>query len=152
MTRPLVKLSRSDSADISQIRALRHRILRAPWNIPPEHEWDRCDQSDYSGLVMNGSIWHENHIIATGRIHQCEINLAQVRYMAIDDQHQRQGLGRLVLQALEQTARDWNISRIFLNARENAIPFYLSQGYHDVAPATTLFGTILHRRMEKSLV
>jgi N-acetylglutamate synthase-like GNAT family acetyltransferase len=70
--------------------------------------------------------------------------------MAIAEQYQRQGLVRRVLQALETTASEWQIKTIFLHARALAIPFYLSQGYHDVAPADTLFGTIPHRRMEKT--
>ncbi len=152
MTPHTVQLCGSNDANLPSIQEFRHRLLREPWGVPPEHPWDPCDEPTYFGLVMNGNIWEQDHIIATGRIHAIDQQLAQIRYMAIDANYQRQGLGRLILQALEQQARAWKIPRIFLNARDNAIPFYLATGYHDVAPAETIFGTIIHRRMEKLLL
>jgi N-acetylglutamate synthase-like GNAT family acetyltransferase len=126
---------------------LRWQILRAPWNQPPGSEKDELETS----------AWHfaafiDNHkLIATGRLHKTNKTDGQIRYMAVSETYQSQGIGCQILKALESQARQEGLNKILLNARESAVGFYQKQGYQVAGREHTLFGSIHHFRMEKSL-
>jgi N-acetylglutamate synthase-like GNAT family acetyltransferase len=126
---------------------LRWQILRAPWNQPQGSEKDELETS----------AWHvaafiDNHkLIATGRLHKINKTDGQIRYMAVSEAYQSQGIGCLILKALESQARQEGLNKIVLNARESAVDFYQKQGYQVAGREHTLFGSIHHFRMEKSL-
>lgn len=68
----------------------------------------------------------------------------------IEDECQGQGLGSLLLQALEQEASDRQIKVIVLDARDVAIKFYERNGYtaqesfiHSIGIASTKMGKVL---------
>jgi len=121
-------------------------MLRKPWQQPRGSEKDELEENAaHQAAILN------NKIIAVGRIHFTEQNEAQIRYMAVDREHQSKGTGKLILDALEQSARDRNISKIFLHARDNAVVFYQSNQYQITEPSHILYGKIQHYRMEKAL-
>jgi len=71
--------------------------------------------------------------------------------MAVDEKHQSKGTGKLILNALEDVARDRETSQLFLHARENAVAFYKKNQYLMIESSHTLYGEIKHFRMEKTL-
>ena len=75
----------------------------------------------------------------------------QIRFMAVEPDLAGRGLGGRILAELERRAMARGASRIILNARKQAVPFYLKHGYAVTGPADTLFGVIEHLRMEKAL-
>jgi N-acetylglutamate synthase-like GNAT family acetyltransferase len=125
---------------------LRWRILRAPWNQPKGSERVDDDSSSFHAMIR----MHEK-VIACGRIHFLTHQTAQVRFMAVDKEFQRMGLGAMVLAFLEAHARKSNMQKIILQAREEAIPFYTRNGYSVVRKTELLFGSIQHYLMEKQL-
>ena len=62
-----------------------------------------------------------------------------------------EGLGRRMLEYLEQAARRRGVTSIFLNARDRAVPFYAKLGYEAVGEGPMLFGFIPHMAMRKQL-
>lgn len=93
-----------------------------------------------------------NHkLVGVGRLHFNSIREAQIRYMAIDQGMQRQGLGSRLLVALESRARQLGAARIVLDARETALRFYRKHGYQIAGPSHTLFNSITHVKMIKTL-
>ena len=52
---------------------------------------------------------------------------------------------------LEKVAVDNGWQEMVLEARENAVPFYKSLGYHIEQESYLLFGEIQHYRMKKAL-
>ena len=64
---------------------------------------------------------------------------------------QRKGYGSLLLAALEQAAGELKLDTIRLQARENAVPFYLRHGYQLQEKTFLLFGEIQHYLMNKQL-
>ena len=54
--------------------------------------------------------------------------------MAVSNTIQRKGLGSAIVSELEAIAREKGIQEMVLNARENAISFYLSMGYKETGP------------------
>lgn len=124
---------------------LRWRILRKPWNQPRGSERDDLDQQSFHLMLQD----HSGVVVAVGRLHLNSPEEAQVRYMAVDELWRSHGLGGRILEGLEQQAQARSVQSIVLNAREEALNFYLKHGYHNEGPAETLFGEIRHVRMRK---
>merc|ERR1711991_896199 len=74
----------------------------------------------------------DNKIIACGRLHFNSDNEAQIRYMAIDENFQRKGIGVKIIELLEAEAKKRRINKIVLNARNHVIEFYEKSGYKAV--------------------
>lgn len=126
---------------------LRWRILCAPWNQPRGIERDRSDDSSIHLMVTDD----DGAILGVGRLHFNSATEAQIRYMAIDTTHQRQGLGGHLLQALEQRAGQSGATAVILNARDTAVAFYRRHGYRPEGPGHLLFDSIAHVKMRKCL-
>lgn len=142
----LIRSPQSD-ADWQAYYELRWRILRAPWQQPRGSERDELEAAAIHRMVCTRS----GEVVAVGRLHRREDGGAAIRYMAVEAGFERRGLGTLVLKTLEQLARDRGMTRIGLQARDHAVPFYRRHGYRVVAPSHRLFGVIQHYRMEKFL-
>jgi N-acetylglutamate synthase-like GNAT family acetyltransferase len=126
---------------------LRWRVLRKPWGQPPGSERDEQEQSCFQLAAFN----HDNEVIACGRLQMNSPVDAQIRFMAVDQLFQGKGAGKLIMTGLEAKARESGAEKIILQARENAVPFYLSCGFQIVEPTFLLFGEIQHFLMGKSL-
>src|SRR5687768_7799827 len=103
---------------------LRWEILRKPWDQPRGTETDELEHEALHIMVID-----DGKVLATGRAHFINPELAQVRYMAVASAEQGKGLGGKLLQALENEVRKKGGIRIMLNSRSNAIDFYSSHGY-----------------------
>ena len=128
---------------------LRWRLLRQPWNQPRGSEKDDSDAASYHLMLRapgNGPA------LAVGRLHVNSPREAQVRFMAVDPAWQSKGLGGRILAGLETRARELGCDEVVLNARENAIAFYIRHGYAVEREADTLFGAVRHVRMRKGLL
>ncbi len=129
---------------------LRWRMLRQPWQQTPGSEKDELeDVSIHRMAVINKN--KNQQIIAIGRIHFTPNNKAQIRYMAVDNDFRLKGIGKKILQSLEEIALQKKINIIELNARESAITFYQANQYKIIEPAHTLYNKIKHFKMEKTL-
>lgn len=125
---------------------LRWEVLRRPWNQPKGSEKDEHeDKATHIIACIN------NKIVGVGRIHFNSEKEAQIRYMAVKARCQRKGIGSLILKELERIAKEKGADYIVLNARENVTDFYKVHGYEILEKAHTLFGSILHWRMQKKL-
>ena len=125
---------------------LRWRVLRRPWQQPRGSEKDELEENAaHKAAIL------DNKIIAVGRVHFTNQTEAQIRYMAVDKDYQSKGTGKLILNTLEQTAKERNIRKIFLHARDNAVAFYQSNHYKISEPSHILYGKIQHYRMDKTL-
>lgn len=137
-------------ATVQELQAcfdLRWQILRTPWQQPRGSEQDEHDADAYHVMAVMNNI----DLIGVGRLHHHSPQHVQIRYMAVLPAFQRCGIGSALLQALEDTAREWQATTILLNARDNAQDFYQSHQYQITGPAPTLFGSIGHVKMEKLL-
>jgi N-acetylglutamate synthase-like GNAT family acetyltransferase len=97
------------------------------------------------------AVTDDGKIVGTGRIQFNSESVAQVRYMAVDPDFHGQGIGRKLMETMESYCRQSGRSSIFLQARENAVPFYLSMGYRVVEKTFLLFGEVQHFAMQKEI-
>lgn len=133
-------------SDWSKYYALRFEVLREPWNQPLGSEMLEDDPS-----AMHAMIVEDEQVLAVARLHQAAEGLGQVRCVAVAGNQQGKGLGKKLMLFLEEKAKQEGLSRIILEARENAVPFYESLGYKVTKESYLLFGAIQHYTMEKSL-
>ena len=126
---------------------LRWRVLREPWQQPLGSERDESDPSAFHLMLKTSS----GEIAGVGRLHFNTPRQAQVRYMAVDPRWRGRGAGGTILKMLESRALTQGADEIVLNAREEAIGFYLRHGYAVQGDAETLFGSIRHVRMRKGI-
>ena len=132
--------------EFQQYYNLRWRILRKPWGQPEGSERDSSDENYYHIMAII-----DKTIAGVARLEFPERGLAQLRYMAVDIEFQGNGIGRKIVEHMEQYSKDNNAHEIFLNARENAVGFYEKLGYKITAKSYLLFDSIQHYKMVKTL-
>jgi ribosomal protein S18 acetylase RimI-like enzyme len=137
----------TSSKDFELYYDLRWRILRKPWNQPKGSEKDELEDKSIHLMVCN-----EDRIpIGIGRAHFNSDEEAQIRYMAVEEEWQGKGIGKMILSYLEGKIKGKGAKSIVLNARDIAIKFYEKNGYEIVKEAHTLFDVIPHYKMRKIL-
>lgn len=130
---------------IQRIITLRYDVLRKPWNKPIETATDDLEEQS-----VNAYIEINNEIVACARLQNNGNGMAQIRFMAVAQNQQGKGLGKLIVEALEQEAKKQNIKFIQLQARENAVEFYKACGYTIKEKTFLLWDLIQHFLMEKN--
>ncbi len=120
---------------------LRWRVLREPWNQPKGSEKDSEEANAIPFIALLNDV-----IIGTARYHGINDHVGQVRYLAIDPNYQRKGVGRSLMEAIHVSARS-RVKYLILNARETAVKFFEKLGYQIIGDGPLLFGTIKHKKM-----
>ncbi len=125
---------------------LRWRILRAPWGEPEGSEIDDIEDQCFHIMVLDN-----DKAIGVGRLQFNSADEAQIRYMAVEKAYEGNGIGRMIVDVLEQETNNKNIKTVMLDAREPAIGFYEKLGYRIEKKSYLLFNEIQHYRMKKFL-
>jgi len=125
----------------------RWEILRKPLGMSKDSLADSIEDESFHLMGID----EEKNVIASGRVHFNSENEAQIRYMAVDENFKRKGVGTKIVKELENYALSKGMVSMILNARENAISFYLSLGYQEVGPYQSDTG-IPHKTMKKRLI
>jgi N-acetylglutamate synthase-like GNAT family acetyltransferase len=132
--------------ELDSVIDLRYRILRKPWDQPFETSRDELEEQSINAYISeNGSV------VACGRLQKNANAEGQIRYMAVDEAYRGKGYGKAVLHFLEKEARLMGLKTIMLQARENAVEFYVKENYNMVGPSFLLWGKIQHFQMEKRI-
>lgn len=140
-----VKIASNDG-EIESIIQLRYEVLRAPWGQPKETATDDLEKTS-----INSYIEINSEVIACGRLQENDGKVGQVRFMAVTRNHRGKGLGEKILKQLEIVAKEKQLVKIELQARENAVKFYEKNGYTIVQSSFLLWGQIQHYLMQKFL-
>ncbi len=127
--------------------ALRFSVLREPWNQPHGSEV----LTDEASAIHVMAVDESKKVLGVARMHESAIRQGQVRCVAVATGQQGKGIGKLIMRYLENVAMDKGWQEIVLEARENAVPFYVSLGYSITEKSYLLFGEIQHYRMKKAL-
>ena len=77
---------------------LRWKLLRAPWGQPEGSELDELENECFHIMAID----EDEQVIAVARLQFNSNSEAQIRYMAVERSHERQGIGRQLIKALEQ--------------------------------------------------
>ena len=142
---PIIKQAETDS-ELKQYYHLRWRILRKPWGQPEGSEKDGLENMSIHIIAKD----NEN-VIGIGRLQFNSNTEAQIRYMAVEKEYEKQGIGKQIVEALEQQAELNHRNFILPDAREPAVGFYENLGYIKKEKTYLLFDSIQHYAMTKSL-
>ena len=146
MSDKIIYRSPVSDSDFENYYELRWRILRKPWDQPKGSEVNDCDSDAFHILAEI-----DDKVIGVGCIHKIEDDIGRIRFMGIDNDYQKQGIGQSIVKLLEENAKSKNRNKVRLWAREIAVDFYLNLGYKIVSDGELLFGVIKHKIMEKEL-
>lgn len=125
---------------------LRYRIMREP--LGKERGSER-NEGDVTGIHI--ALFEETTILAIARLDKVDETTCQVRFVAVESSLQGQGLGKLIMDAVEKRGRSEGFSKLVLHARDYALPFYKKLGYTLIGPSYKLFDVLQHYEMEKAL-
>lgn len=102
---------------------LRRAVLRK--NMPNEsHEFN----GDFDGNTFHLGYFNDNQLLGIVTIMK-NGEVAQIRGMAVDEHQQGKGIGRELMIMAEKMLTQENVHKIWMNARETAVPFYEKLGY-----------------------
>jgi predicted GNAT family N-acyltransferase len=135
----------SNKIELELYYNLRYEVLRKPWGQPEQTTRDEWENQSLHVLMIDDS----RKAIATGRLQFNSETEGQIRSMAVAEQFRGKGLGTKVLKFIEEKAIEKKISKIILDARDNAVNFYLKNGYDIEGDSYLLFDVIPHFRMMK---
>ena len=121
--------------------------LRKPLGMPKDTLKDDKEQDSCHLIAVDS----DEEVVGTGRLHFNSEQEGQIRYMAVNESIQRKGLGSSIVLELEIMAKKKGAKKMVLNARENALNFYLSLGYKEIEPYESDTG-IPHTTMSKELI
>ena len=123
--------------------------LRKPINGRKGTEQDEREEQSHHIMAIDSI----NKIVGVGRVHRVDEFISQIRYMAVEKNMQRSGIGSIILNKLEIIASTENNSKkIILHARDYAMQFYIRNGYNIIKKSHKIMNKIQHYLMEKDLV
>lgn len=130
MTAQLVKVTKAHQWDAyHHIRQLVLYKLRGRAGYDPEHPDEYRKGRIPLLFLQNGTP------VGTVRLDLSDGQRGIVRMVAILPSHQRQGLGRIMMAALDAMALEHNVSRLDVHADPGAVGFYQKLGWSITAPA-----------------
>ena len=106
-------------------QAIRTQVFIEEQNIPAEMEWDADDAHAVHALASN----RLGLALATGRLLQHAPGVARIGRMAVSQAVRGSGVGRAVLDALSNAARQRGDHEIVLHAQTSAQAFYARSGF-----------------------
>ncbi len=138
--------------DLLQALAIREVVFIEEQRVPEGIERDAEDAKAYHVMAM-----HKGHAIGTGRLVMLSApppdesgQWAQIGRMAVLQANRKQGVGSLILRALEEEARRRKIAGILLHAQLIALEFYKKHGYQPIGAVFEEAG-MPHLEMKKHL-
>ena len=139
---PKISIRPADwQADRDILRALREEVFVREQSVSADMEWDEFDaQSRHVVATM------DNIPIGAGRL----LPDGHIGRMAVLRAWRGKGAGSALLTVLMEIARELGMHRVQLNAQVQALPFYLSHGFH-AEGEEFLDAGIPHRRMWRDL-
>jgi len=137
----------STNQQLNSILKLRYEVLRKPWSQTIDSATDQLEHKSINAFIQN----NKGVYIACGRLQENENKIGQIRFMAVDQNYQGKGLGKLIITSLEEKAKELKLNKIQLQARENAVSFYKNNGYVMIEKTFLLWDQIQHFLMEKQI-
>ncbi|MFM2267559.1 MAG: hypothetical protein RL757_1000 [Bacteroidota bacterium] len=125
---------------------LRYRVLREPLGLDYTPEQLATEYSDTLLVAFDT----QQNLCACLIFTPQSAELLKMRQVAVAPEYQKKGIGQQLVAESERWARQNGYSKIVLNARENAIPFYEKLKY-DVTNDWFQEINIPHKTMIKSL-
>lgn len=122
----MVELHVGNWHDLQKLASpLRQQVFVQEQKVPADMEWDEDDATAIHAVAVN----RMGKALATGRLLQHEPGVGRIGRMAVQKQMRGTRLGRQVLDALMEAARERGDRQVILHAQCSAEGFYRRAGY-----------------------
>lgn len=127
---------------------LRYKVLRESWGMQRGTEKDDFEPiSDHYMAVDDAT----GEIVGVVKLFEKEPGIGWFSHLAVKDSRQHHGIGRLLLNFVEQKAREKGYTALGCLSRLNTTAFFEKEGYKVVGLPVHYLGTTQVVWMEKSL-
>ena len=148
-----IPIDGASAKDLEACRALRRAVFIEEQAVPEALEWDGLDGEAHHFLAVDSAealrSATQTAALGTARMRIVD-GLAKAERVAVRKDVRTQGVGRLLMVAIEAHARRKGLPAVVLHAQLTAIPFYESLGYQ-AHGEIFLDAGIDHREMTKRL-
>lgn len=130
--------------------SVRMNVFVEEQQVPPDLEMDEYDVSWTACrhfLATDG-----RSPIGAARWRMYDSQTAKLQRIAVLAPYRGRGIGRLLIQAMEEDIRSQGVPAVILDAQTQAEPFYRKLGYETISPMPFLDAGIWHVRMRKQLI
>ncbi|WP_281886464.1 GNAT family N-acetyltransferase [Paenibacillus sp. YYML68] len=134
---------------LQQCLQVRSEVFVKEQGVPSELEVDELDVSPDAArhfLMLDGEV-----PIAAARYKMYDAHTAKLQRIAVLPSYRGQGLGKRLVQRMEDDIRSRGIGRVMLDSQTHAAPFYTSAGYSIQSEEPFLDAGMWHVRMTKQL-
>ncbi|UFJ41704.1 GNAT family N-acetyltransferase [Brevibacillus humidisoli] len=128
--------------------AVRQQVFVVEQNVPPSLEIDEHDRAGASAIHFVA--YRDDKPVGASRLRFYDPQTGKVERVAVMESERGTGLGRELMLAMEQTAREEGLTQLKLNAQCHAQRFYEKLGYQPVGDVFEEAG-IDHISMVKKL-
>ncbi|MEN8153542.1 MAG: GNAT family N-acetyltransferase [Acidobacteriota bacterium] len=125
---------------------LRDRMLRVPLGL----KFSKNDLEAEKDELRYGLLDRDNKLLTCLLIRKITPETAKLRQMAVEENMQGKGVGKFLVERVEEELVKQRFKKIELHARMYAKGFYEKLGYEPVGKEFTEVG-ILHIKMEKTI-
>jgi len=146
----MIEIKTVTSADeLERCKDIRFRVFVEEQKVPAEEELDRYDESPESAIHVLAIV--DGEPAGAGRLIEYDPQTAKLQRLAVLKQYRGQGVGKRLVQELEQHAERLGYDCCILDGQCHAEPFYASLGYVPISDKPFYDAGILHVRMKKSI-
>lgn len=111
--------------DFKAYYGLRYKVLQEPWGHPKGTEKDDYEPISEHFMAVNEA----GEIIGVAKLFEKTPDVGHLSHLAIDPQHQRKGIGKLLIQAVENRARELGYTSLGTMSRVTATAYFEKHGY-----------------------
>jgi predicted GNAT family N-acyltransferase len=125
----MIELSITSWAEAqSLVKPLRYQVFVIEQKVSEDMEWDEFDEIAWHAIVTA-----DNQTIGTGRLIMND-RIAKIGRMAVQSSRRNQGIGKSILNALIQAAKEKGAQECILHAQTHAIAFYAKEDFEPHGP------------------
>ena len=112
----------------SLVKPLRYQVFVIEQKVPEDMEWDEFDEIAWHAIVTV-----DNQTVGTGRL-ILDGHIAKIGRMAVQSSRRNQGIGKSILNALIQNAKEKDAQECILHSQVHAIAFYAKADFEPHGP------------------
>lgn len=112
--------------DLKKAFQIRKEVFVEEQGVPVEAEFDEFDT--LNGQCEHILVYYNEHPVGTGRVRVVD-GVGKLERICILAPYRKFGLGKVIIKALEEIAKEKGISRVKLHGQTQAEGFYEKLGY-----------------------
>jgi N-acetylglutamate synthase-like GNAT family acetyltransferase len=133
--------------DFKAYYALRYKVLSEPWGFPKGTEKDDYEPISEHFMAVN----EKGEVVGVVKMYEKDKEVGHISHLAVAPEHQRKGIGRTLLEAVEQRARARGFHTLGTMARATATGYFEKNGFRIAGMPPPHIGTTPLVWMEKVL-